>query len=135
MAMSKKEEEEEIEVDLKKRIKELDRVIKALEEKKEREKKKEKNPENIDADVWVALLKSIRDEGATLSILKERTEAIPVINNKLTSIDERTKTISINITGINNFISRINNKLIYIVAILTVLASLVIGIMVKFFVL
>ena len=129
MPTGEKEERETISAKLKKRIEELDKIIKELEKRKEGEKKR--NPD--DTDIWLAVLRSLRDEGVALSRIEERTKAVPEINNKLSTIEERTKVISKNIFGINSGISSINNKLTYVLAILTILTSLACGLMIKFF--
>lgn len=116
MSTGEKEEREKIRekisAKLKKRIEELDKIIKELEKRKEEEEKS--NPG--DTDIWLAVLRSLRDEGVALS-----------------AIEERTKVISKNISGINSGISSINNKLTYGLAILTILTSLACGLMIKFF--
>mgnify|MGYP000229837699 CR=1 FL=1 len=133
MSAGEKEEREKIRekisAKLKKRIEELDKIIKELEKRKEEEEKS--NPGDI--DIWLAVLRSLRDEGVALSAIEERTKAVPEINNKLSTIEERTKVISKNISGINSGISSINNKLTYGLAILTILTSLACGLMIKFF--
>lgn len=133
MSTGEKEEREKIRekisAKLKKRIEELDKIIKELEKRKEEEEKS--NPG--DTDIWLAVLRSLRDEGVALSAIEERTKAVPEINNKLSTIEERTKVISKNISGINSGISNINNKLTYGLAILTILTSLACGLMIKFF--
>ena len=93
MSTGEKEERETISAKLKKRIEELDEIIKELEKSKERGEKS--NPGNT--DIWLAVLRSLRDEGVALS-----------------AIEERTKVISKNISGINSGISSINNKLLFI---------------------
>ena len=82
MSTGEKEEREKISAKLKKRIEELDEIIKELEKSKEGGEKS--NPGNT--DIWLAVLRSLRDEGVALSAIEERTKAVPeIIVNCITS--------------------------------------------------
>jgi len=109
MSTGEKEEREKIRekisAKLKKRIEELDKIIKELEKRKEEEEKS--NPGDI--DIWLAVLRSLRDEGVALSAIEERTKAVPEINNKLSTIEGQKSSLKISLALIVVFQALITN--------------------------